>query len=322
MMRQGMGCTGRIRPRGEIDIAHRLIATAAVLLMVTLLGACAPGATVAPAPAPTGSGSFLFAETPATAESPVPVWYHRPSGLTVDAPILFVMHGTLRNGEEYRDQWVDLSEAHDFLLVVPEFSHDGWSGSEGYNLGRMQDSEGAVLPEEQWAFTVIEDVFDEVRRRFGSTRESYTIYGHSAGAQFVHRFLLFAPDARFDAAVSANAGWYTMPSDEVAFPYGLRTETGAILVSEERIRDAVERPVVILLGEEDNDPEASHLRRNEEADAQGLHRFERGHAFFETARERADEFGAAFNWSIQSVPGVGHSNARMAPAAVRALGWE
>jgi len=322
MMKHGIRFTGQVCSGGEVHIADRLIATAALLFVVTLLGACAPAATVAPAPTPTGSGNFLFAETAATVESPVPVWYHRPGGLPADAPVLFVMHGTLRNGEEYRDQWVDLSERHGFLLVVPEFSHEGWAGAEGYNLGRMHDEAGNPLPEEQWAFGVIENVFDEVRQRFGSTRDRYTIYGHSAGAQFVHRFLLFAPDARFDAAVPANAGWYTMPVEDVAYPYGLRTGSGELLVNEERIRHAVERPVTILLGEEDNDPEASHLRRNDQADAQGIHRFERGHTFFRTAQERAAELGADFNWSIQTVPGVGHSNTRMAPAAVRALGWE
>jgi poly(3-hydroxybutyrate) depolymerase len=290
-------------------------------LLFLLAAACAPA--VQPQSAPSeGSGSFLFAETAATADSPVPVWYHRPAGLSADAPVVFVMHGTLRNGEDYRDQWVDLAEAHRFLLVVPEFSHEGWAGARGYNLGRMHDEAGNRLPEEMWAFGVIEDVFDEVRRRFGSTRESYTIYGHSAGAQFVHRFLLFAPEARFDAAVPANAGWYTMPVDDVSYPYGLRTDDGDVLVPAARIRDAVERPVVILLGEEDNDPEASHLRRNDQADAQGLHRFERGHAFYETARARAAELGADFNWRIETVPGVGHSNTRMAPAAARALGLD
>jgi poly(3-hydroxybutyrate) depolymerase len=292
-----------------------------VVLLAAVFAACAP-AVHAPSSELEGSGSFLFAETAATSDSPVPVWYHRPAGLSADAPVVFVMHGTLRNGEDYRDQWVDLSDAHRFLLVVPEFSHDGWAGARGYNLGRMHDEAGYPLPEEQWAFGVIEDVFDEVRQRFGSTRERYTIYGHSAGAQFVHRFLLFAPDARFDAAVPANAGWYTMPVDDVAYPYGLRTDDGEVLVPAARIREAVERPVVILLGEEDNDPDASHLRRNAQADAQGLHRFERGHAFYETARARAAELGADFNWRIETVPSVGHSNTRMAPAAARALGLD
>lgn len=270
---------------------------------------------------PYGSGSFTFSESAATRDRPLTVWYHRPQGLEPDAPVLFVMHGTLRNGQDYRDQWTDLADDHGFLVVVPEFSEDHWPGSRGYNLGNMRDEDGQPLPEDEWAFTVVEDLFDAVRRRFRVERDSYTIYGHSAGAQFVHRFLLFAPDARLDAAVSANAGWYTMPTTEAAYPYGLRTEDGAELVSRERIRQALERPVILLLGEEDTDPDDRYLRRNAQADAQGLHRFERGHTFFATAERRAQELGAAFNWRVRTVPDVGHSNTLMAPAAVRALEW-
>lgn len=269
----------------------------------------------------TGTGSFTFSSTAATRDRPVTVWYHRPDELEPGSPVLFVMHGILRNGEDYRDQWVELADSHGFLLVVPEFSAKHWPGSRGYNLGNMRDEEGRPLPEEQWAFTVVEDLFDEVRRRFAVERETYTIYGHSAGAQFVHRFLLFAADARFDAAIPANAGWYTMPTSEADYPYGLRTESGSELVSPGRVREALERPVVILLGEQDTDPEDRYLRRNPQADAQGLHRFERGHTFLDTARRRAQELGADFNWRIVTAPEVGHSNTLMAPAAVRALEW-
>lgn len=304
----------------RVQRVHRTWSTSVVCLIL-LLAACAT-----PEPAQltglSGSGDFFFDATPATAETPVTVWYHVPQGLPADAPILFVMHGTLRNGETYRDQWVDLAEEHRFALVVPEFSREGWPGSRGYNLGRMRDADGQMLPEELWAFGVIEDVFDEFRDRTGSTRETYSIYGHSAGAQFVHRFLLFVPTARFDAAVPANAGWYTLPVEDVDYPYGLRLDDDRILVDGQRIRDALERPVVILLGEEDNDPEASHLRRNEAADRQGTHRFARGNNFFETARNRAAQLGADFNWRVETVPDVGHSNARMAAPAVEALGWD
>lgn len=279
-----------------------------------LLPAAEAGSRATSAP----SGSFVFDDTPATRDRPVTVWYHRPAGLASDGPVVFVMHGTLRNGEDYRDQWVEQAETHGFMVVVPELSDEGWPGSRGYNLGNMHDEDGDPLPEEEWAFGVIEDVFDAVRSRFDLERETYSIYGHSAGAQFVHRFLLMAPEARLDAAIPANAGWYTMPDRDVGYPYGLAGPDGPI-VSEDRVRDALERPVIILLGEEDNDPEHRYLRRNDQADAQGLHRFARGHAFYEAARERARELDAEFGWRLETVPGVGHSNTRMAPAAAALL---
>ena len=51
------------------------------------------------------------------------------------------------------------------------------------------------------------------------TRRGYALYGHSAGGQFVHRYVAFADAPRMESAVAANSGWYTMP-DDGAFPYG------------------------------------------------------------------------------------------------------
>ena len=46
---------------------------------------------------------------------------------------------------------------------------------------------------------------------------------------------------------------------------------------------------------------------------QGPHRFARGNAFFEAARDYARSKGWAFGWSRRVVKGVAHSNANMAP---------
>jgi len=48
---------------------------------------------------------------------------------------------------------------------------------------------------------------------------------------------------------------------------------------------------------------------------QGIHRFERGNYFYETARNKANQLNTSFNWRLQTVPSVGHSNNNMAPTA-------
>ncbi|MEE2692135.1 MAG: alpha/beta hydrolase [Pseudomonadota bacterium] len=277
------------------------ISAAAVLFGAIALGAA--GAAAA------GTGSFVFdyAHGPA-----IKVWTYAPEAISPETRVVFVMHGVRRNGEDYRDQWAALAEERGFLLIVPEFSRDDFPGAERYNLGGVFDADGAVALEESWSYSYIEPLFDEVRARYGLKAARYAIYGHSAGAQFVHRFALYKPGARTSAVVSANAGWYEMPDFAAAYPYGLK---GAA-VEEAHALAYLEKPVVVLLGDADTDPDHPSLRRTSEADAQGLSRFARGQAFFAAGKALAESMGARFNWSLATAPGVDHDNARMAPYAV------
>ncbi|MEJ2385356.1 MAG: hypothetical protein P8Y54_13350, partial [Xanthomonadales bacterium] len=252
---------------------------------------------------------YTFADWAGT---PLRVHATRPSGLAADRPVVIVMHGARRNARDYRDQWHELAKRHRFLLLVPEFSERDFPGSEGYNLGYRRDGEGRPRPRDRWAFAALEPLFDDAKRRFGSTARRYALYGHSAGAQFVHRYLFFMPDARVARAVPANAGWYTMPDYAVAYPYGLGTSP----VTPEDLRQALSLPVTVLLGERDDDPGHASLRRTPEALRQGATRLERGERFYATARAYAERQGVPFNWLRTRVPGADHDNRLMAPAAV------
>ncbi len=243
------------------------------------------------------------------------VWYHRPAGLTADAPVLFVIHGVGRNAEEYLSDWIEYADQKNFLLVVPEFSKTEFPGEEAFNSGNLFDAAGQPRPREQWSYSMIEPIFDAVRERLGSGRNDYMIYGHSAGSQFVQRFLYFVPEARITRAIAANAGWYMLPELATEFPYGLKGTPADAAA----LRTAFARPVVVLLGEADTDPGHQSLRHTPETDAQGLHRFARGRYFFARAMAAADAMETPFNWKLATAPGIAHSNKGMAPFAVRQL---
>jgi hypothetical protein len=179
----------------------------------------------------------------------------------------------------------------------------------------MFDEQKRPVPREQWSFSYIEPVFDAAKKATGNRSATYSLYGHSAGAQFVHRFMVFVPEARVDRAVAANAGWWTLPDLAVDFPYGLRGTS----LDEAALKAAFGRPLVVLLGTHDTDPDHVNLRRTPEALAQGPHRFARGRYFFEAGRSRAKELGAQFGWQLATAPGVAHSDKGMAVFAVRQL---
>ena len=245
----------------------------------------------------------------------VAVWYALPRTLAPRSPILFVLPGVLRNGAEYRDIWAPHAEAAGALLLVPEFPKKAYPGVAGYNLGNMVDAAGSWNDRSRWAFSVIERLFDEASRLIGSERPDYWLYGHSAGAQFVQRFVLFMPEARLGGAVAANAGWHTLPSFEEQFPYGLAGSS----ISPAELKIALGRKFTIMVGEKDTDANHHRLRTTKQAQRQGRTRRERGHFLLQTAQRTAATMNVALNWRLVTVPGVGHSNKAMMPAAARHL---
>jgi hypothetical protein len=243
---------------------------------------------------------------------PIPVHLFVPDAVNAGTPIVIVMHGASREADRYYDDWRGEAAKHGFIVVVPYFSREDFPRSAHYNLGHVFEPEtGKPRPAELWTFAAIEPLFDEVVERLGGRQTDYTLFGHSAGSQFLHRFLYYVPDARVKTAIAANAGWYTMPDFGVRYPYGL-AESG---LSEDVLAGYFARDLVVLLGGADTLRGDEDLRKSPEAESQGPHRFDRGHTFYRVARAKAEALGVEFNWRLQEVPGAGHSNADMTPAA-------
>lgn len=244
------------------------------------------------------------------------VWGYRPRRAGADAPLVFVLHGQGRNADEYRDYWVARARRHGLIVLAPEFDRGNFPGALTYNQGRVLDAEGGVQPPEQWSFSVIEALFDLARERLGSEASRYFMFGHSAGAQFVHRFMLFNPGARVARAIAANAGWYTWPDAERPYPYGW-ADAG---LDEAAIAAYLAAPMTLMLGDQDTDANQSSLNNTPPVRVQGPHRFARGQAMFEAARAEAERRDVTFGWRLEIVPGVAHSGERMSQHAANYLG--
>ena len=297
-----------IPSRGRCLSSHSLLARcgAALALMLAL---AAPASAMELAP---GKGVFNYRDPMVQPRENIRVFYHAPAQITPETDLWIVIHGAGRNAEGYRDGFVEPLGSDNVLLIVPEFTTDNFPGSKAYNLGNMDAGRGRFHPEPVWTFSIIERLFDKVRADLNLKVNDYVIYGHSAGSQFVHRMLFLKTETRVRAAILANAGWYTMPDETVAFPYGLRGMPGG----PERVSWALRIPVVVLLGDRDIDPNHRQLLRTPQAMAQGPFRLARGEKFFATAQEKASALGVPFGWTLDYVQGVGHSNSGMARGAV------
>lgn len=308
-------------PRRGFGGSARWVALACLSL---ILGTAAPASMAASEPQgstqpsgsklPAGTGSFVFS---GWAGKPLRVFYFVPDKVTETTRILFVIHGAGRNADGYRDAWIPYAKQGQYIVLTPEYSKVDFPTSLTFNVGHIVDEKGNPRPREQWSFASIEPLFDTIRNATGTKVPQYAIYGHSAGGQFVHRFVELMPDARYSRAVAANAGWYTFPDLTVAYPYGLKNAP----TDAAGLKATLGKPLTILLGTADTDPNHHQLSRTSEAMMQGAHRLARGKSFYADGRKVARELDAKFAWKLKYAPGVAHSNKGISQYAQK-LVWE
>ena len=264
-----------------------------------------------------GAGSFLFADEKGDPSKPLTVYTYIPRGIKPDAAaIVFVMHGAGKDAKGMRDTWIAHANKYEFMVVAPRFDPAQW-GRGGYTYASVVSREGKLHDPAMWSFNAVEHLFDAIKDATGNSSATYFIYGHSEGGQFVHRLVMLLPDARYAKAVAANAGWYTMPTFNVQFPFGL----GGAPATEASLKKSLGRDFVLMLGDRDTDPNHRQLNQSPQAMAQGAYRFERGQNYFKEAGIRATELQSPFGWQLQVVPGAAHQNSRMSrPAAAVLMG--
>ena len=283
------------------------------------------------------TGSFIYnPELDHLNRNEVEVFYHIPEGNISSMPILFSFHGASRNADDYRDYWIDMANQNGFMVFAPEFSTMNYPGlGDNYLMGNVFDDgdnpeENELNAPSDWTFSVIEPLFDFIKSDISGEQETYNAWGHSGGSQFLHRFALFIQNSRLGVGVCSNAGWYTVPENEIDFPYGialpflplnqnlfnfLQNSNFELDVNYEQF---FQKDLIIHLGTNDIDPHSSGLRHNGVVDnQQGLNRFVRGQYFYNFSQQESDNLNMPFNWELHFVDGVGHQAQVMAYDALQ-----
>lgn len=246
-------------------------------------------------------------------------WYFDP-GLPEPPEIsVMIIHGAGRNAEDYLEAMMAAAEHENWFLIAPRFKREAFVFLNGgweylFNMGNVVHWFGWDREREQWYFTAVESLYRRIVAHHPRLPESYALFGHSAGGQFITRMVLFSPEASVDLAIAANAGWYTIPDFELAFPYGL---AGAP-VDEATLGRGFQKRLIIALGLEDR-PHEGGFRTREPAMDQGRTRIERGRHFYERSRAMASSMGVPFSWHLQEEPDVGHDFREMAKRAAELL---
>lgn len=284
--------------------------------------------------------------------------------------LVVMINGTLRNADVYFASTVAAADAagarpDHVLLTAPQFlakpDAEGleldadipyWT-PEGWKIG-----ERSVHPEGgPSSFAVLDAMLAAVldRERFPALR-SVVVAGHSAGGQFVHRYIAFnrahgalrgggiavryvvsnpSSYLYFDGRRLDGGGALTpYPRERCAdynrYRYGLEqpNEYGAAALAEcggadggaAMAHEYGRREVAYLLGEADADPNSDSLDKSCGAMAQGATRLERGQRYFRYVQA---VLGPAVRstHSLHVVPGVGHDHRAMftSPAGLALL---
>jgi len=268
-----------------------------------------------------GSGKFNVEGGLIKTDSIV-IHYYRPTNFKNTSPVVIVLPGGGRNGDDYRDSWMKKAEEYGVLVLSPEYNEKYYPEFWNYNLAGMYkdviiNKERTAIERfsistnpKEWIFNDFDRIFERVKEELDLKTDTYDMFGHSAGGQILHRFAIFHANHKANRILASNSGWYTLPTDSEDFPYGLKNT----LQSSNKIDFATN--LIVFLGEKDDANEKrGSLRRNQEADQQGLHRLARGNYFFNSSKEIASTLDREFNWKIEIVKGVGHDYRKMGAAA-------
>lgn len=282
-----------------------------------------------------GSGSFLIKGGIGHEDDLITIYYHKPKNINSKSKILIVIPGAGRNGDDYRDSWVEASEKHSVLVLSPSYSEKEYPFWD-YHLGGMvkkidlkkgityQKNSNQVFMDEdvvkftqnndsnEWIYHDFDRIFRIAKKAVQSKQKKYDMFGHSAGGQILHRFALIYPNSNANRILASNAGSYTTVDLKTGFPFGLKD----IDIHKKHFKNAFKKHLVLFLGELDNANEKGGLLlRSKTVDKQGTHRLARGNYFYNKGLELAETLKTKFNWKLKIIDGVGHNQREMAKAA-------
>lgn len=238
--------------------------------------------------------------------------YKTPVEINNETKIIFIIHGQSRNVDSYINHWVGLVGDKNVLLIAPEFTKEDYRY---FGLLQTATSNGAIKTDSDMYLTnSIDTFFSFFKSKFDLESSKYSIFGHSAGGQFTHRYLLLSNKPNIDKAVIANPGWYTFLAG-AKYPYGIKDIP--IGLSSDSIKSFLSMRNTLLLGSDDTG--SSGLNTSPGAMKQGDNRFVRGNNYFSSLVELTSKNSIPLRWNYEIVDGAGHDFRKMSNAAANIL---
>jgi poly(3-hydroxybutyrate) depolymerase len=153
-------------------------------------------------------------------DRPLVVHTYRPAAHGPDDPVVLVQHGVKRNGDDYRDFWIEAADKHRLLVVATTFGDAQYPKPESYNNGMVAVG-GAVHPRENWTYAILPRVVDALRAGGVTRLKRVRLFGHSAGGQFTRPTRRSRPPT--PAGTPCRPSSARSPRDWAGWDWGRRT---------------------------------------------------------------------------------------------------
>jgi pimeloyl-ACP methyl ester carboxylesterase len=288
-----------------------------------------PTVTVSQTSEPRGEPQLGLGQTRLISDPYGQHYCYLPTTLTPGPDVLVLVHGTPAKQEVaaatahyYLKNWIDFAEKHRIILIAPAFDHTNFSSKNGEQaLGGYRGLFGRNMPADEFVLKIV----DRVQTIHGNRGGKFYLYGHSAGGQFVARFIVTHPD-RVKGAVITAAATYPQPTIDIAWPYGLGSlqttlqwrDPGAetpvkVTPNIDTWLEAVTVPVTVIIGL--NDLAAQPDRTGQK----GNNRVVIAHNWVQDMRSFAIQHGVESRFQLSFIPNLGHSSIGLLPYSQKAL---
>ncbi len=219
-----------------------------------------------------------------------------PNSSTVNSHVLVSVHGLYdKSWYKQAEMLVPLCERQGFVLLAPFFNDHQYPDYQ--RLGRKGRGNRADL--------FLHLCLQELNTFTGANTAQLRFFGHSGGAQFVHRYLMAYPH-RVEFAIVSAAGWYTFPDPALKFPYGIRATASlpSVIFNPEAY---LKVPIIVLVGTDDT-KQSKDLRNMDRINKQqGFTRIDRARNWVAAMQAQARAYGISSQVSILELAETGHS---------------
>ncbi|SHE23413.1 hypothetical protein [methanotrophic endosymbiont of Bathymodiolus puteoserpentis (Logatchev)] len=225
--------------------------------------------------------------------------YHiyAPSYGAEGLPVLVAVHGISHRAKEQARAFSAYAEQYGFVVVAPLFGRKNFPAYQRLGISKQS------VP--CYSDIALNALLGELGKHTGALTQKVSLFGYSAGGQFVHRYAMAYPE-RVHAVVTGAAGWYTFPDVHKSFPRGVcnRSKLRTLELKPEQF---LKIPMATLVGGEDNQNDSAFKRSASLDLQQGITRIERAERWVKAMQEMAIHYGFNTRYEHNIMPLCGHS---------------